>query len=85
MQSSLEIDKALFDIQDPDSPVTLTDLLNQTLSPNDTVSLDGAIFPIKQCEVLKTKLSEKKIKVDINLGDKLIMDEGLDGKAESSR
>jgi hypothetical protein len=27
--------------------VTLTELLNQTLSPDDTVSLDGAIFPIK--------------------------------------
>ena len=38
------------------------------------MSLDGAIFPMKQCEALKTRLAEKKIKVDINLEDRLIMD-----------
>ncbi len=75
----MEIDKKLFDIQDPDSPVTLTDILNETLGSHDTVSLDGAIFPIKQCEALKTRLSDKNIKVDINLEDRLIMDEGERG------
>ncbi len=69
LQSSLEVDQSLFDIQDPDSPLSLTDILNQTLNKDDTVALDGAIFPIKQCESLKTRLNEKKIKVDINLGD----------------
>ncbi len=76
----MEIDKELFDIQDPDSPVTLTDILNETLGAHDTVSLDGAIFPIKQCEALKARLSDKNIKVDINLEDRLIMDEGIDYK-----
>jgi len=30
---------------------------------------------MKQCEALKTRLAEKKIKVDINLEDRLIMDQ----------
>ena len=79
LQSSLEVDKNLFDIQDPDQTIPLTDLLAETLSEEDTVALDGSIFPIKTCQALREKLTPKKIKLKINLGDQQLIDEASIG------
>ena len=52
----------------------LAEIIAESLNEGETVTLDGAVFPIKTCEALRQKLDEKKIKLTINLGDKPLMD-----------
>ncbi len=68
------MDSNLFEIVDPDSSITMIDVLTSSLTSGQTVTLDGALFPMKTCESLKAKLEEKGIKLEVNTESRPLFD-----------
>ncbi len=55
--------------------MTLSEILIKKLESEDTVTLDGSLFPIKTCDNLREKLSKHNIKLKVNLESECIFDQ----------
>ena len=55
--------------------MTLSDILVKNLYANETVTLDGSLFPIKTCENLRDKLAKHNITLKVNLDSQCVFDQ----------